>query len=151
LPALAEEGIVIKHYRELRTRERRIADDYFAEHIFPILTPQAVDPGHPFPYISNLSLNMGVMVGPGDGKSPDSDVRGVGSRFARIKLPPSVPRLIPVDERGVKFTLLGSVVAANLESLFPKMKVGKPHLFRITRDADFEIREDEAGDLMRTM
>src|SRR5262249_15167693 len=74
-----------------------------------------------------------------------------GARFARIKIPPSVPSLVPVDEKGVKFAFLGSVISANLEALFPKMRIGKPHLFRITRDADFEIKEDEASDLMRTM
>lgn len=152
LPALAANGIVIKSYHELNRREKRAANEYFMASIFPILTPQAVDPGHPFPYISNLSLNLGVMVGPpSTSKSAEPAVRIAGARFARIKLPASVPRLVPVDEKGMRFTLLGSVIAANLEALFPGMRIAKPHLFRITRDADFEIKEDEAGDLLRTM
>jgi polyphosphate kinase len=152
LPALATEGIVIKSYRDLTSREKKVADEHFREDVFPILTPQAVDPGHPFPYISNLSLNIGVMVSPpAEKKGAEPSVVMAGARFARVKLPPSVPRLIPVDEKGCRFTLLGSVVASNLEELFPGMRVGKPHLFRITRDADFEIMEDEAGDLLRTM
>lgn len=152
LPALSASGIVIKSYRELSKREKKVANDYFLESVFPILTPQAVDPGHPFPYVSNLSLNLGVMVGPPDLKKGVEPLVGMpGARFARIKLPPSVPRLVPVDERGVRFTNLGSLIAANAEALFPKMRLGKCHPFRVTRDADFEIKEDEAGDLMRTM
>ncbi len=152
LPALAAHGIAIRPYRELNKREKKTANDYFRENVFPILTPQAVDPGHPFPYMSNLSLNIGVMVAPPEGKKGgEPAVSLTGARFARIKLPPSVPRLIPVDEKGGRFTLLGSVVAANREALFPGMRTGKCHLFRVTRDADFEIKEDEAGDLLRTM
>jgi polyphosphate kinase len=152
LPALAAKGIVIRSYRELGKREKKTANDYFRENVFPILTPQAVDPGHPFPYISNLSLNIGVMVAsPELKKGGEPSVSMTGARFARIKLPPSVPRLIPVDEKGSRFTLLGSVIAANRDALFPRMRTGKCHLFRITRDADFEIKEDEAGDLLRTM
>jgi polyphosphate kinase len=152
LPALAANSIIIKSYGELNRREKRTADEYFLECVFPILTPQAVDPGHPFPYMSNLSLNLGVMIGSAENKkSIEPALRVAGSRFARIKIPPSVPRLVPVDEKGVKFAFLESVIAANLDALFPKMRIGKSHLFRITRDADFEIREDEAGDLMRTM
>jgi polyphosphate kinase len=74
-----------------------------------------------------------------------------GARFARIKLPPMVPRLIPVDDKGNTFTFLGSLVSANIETLFPKMRTTKCHLIRVTRDADFDIKEDEAGDLLRTM
>lgn len=151
LPALVANGIVIKPYRELNKREQKIADSYFRENIFPILTPQAVDPGHPFPYISNLSVNIGVMVSPPEVKKGADPAALAGARFARIKLPPSVSRLIPVDDKGCRFTYLGSVIAANCEALFPGMRAGKCHLFRVTRDADFEIREDEAGDLLRTM
>lgn len=151
LPALADEGIVIKPFRELNKREKRVANDYFLERVFPILTPQAVDPGHPFPYISNLSLNLGVMVGPQMKKVSELSIGGSGARFARIKIPPSVPRLIPVDEKETKFTFLGRLIAANVDALFPNMRVSKCHSFRVTRDADIEIKEDEAGDLMRTM
>lgn len=152
LPALAANGIIIRSYRELSKREKKIADDYFRDNVFPILTPQAVDPGHPFPYVSNLSLNIGVMVAPAEAKKSGAPLGSLtGARFARIKLPPSVPRLIPLDENGKRFTLLGSVIAANRETLFPRMRTSKCHLFRVTRDADFEIKEDEASDLLRAM
>ncbi len=152
LPKLGEEGIVIRPFGELTKRERKFANDYFLENVFPILTPQAVDPGHPFPYISNLSLNLGVMVSPAPSKKiKDASTTVKEARFARIKLPPIVPRLVPIDEKRNRFTFLGSLIASNMEALFPNMRTGKCHLFRVTRDADFEIKEDEAGDLLRTM
>jgi polyphosphate kinase len=151
LPLLAKNGIVIRSYRDLNKRQKKTANQYFLENVFPILTPQAVDPGHPFPYISNLSLNVAVMVAPQHRKK-SGDGSGVmkEARFARIKLPPIVPRLIPVDDKGT-FTFLGSLVSANIEALFPNMRTGKCYLFRVTRDADHDIKEDEASDLLRTM
>ena len=151
IPSLAASDIVIRRYGDLSKREKKTANTYFLHNVFPILTPQAVDPGHPFPYVSNLSLNLGVMVAPSQSKR--SEVTGAipGVRFARIKLPPMLPRLIPIDEKETAFTFLGSLVAANIEMLFPKMRTGKCHLFRVTRDADFEIKEDEASDLLRAM
>jgi polyphosphate kinase len=151
IPALAANDIVIMRYADLSKRARKTADNYFLQNVFPILTPQAVDPGHPFPYVSNLSLNLGVMVSPQPSKRTDSTNASKEARFARIKLPPMVPRLIPIDDKGNTFTFLGSLIAANIETLFPKMRTGKCHLFRVTRDADFEIKEDEASDLLRTM
>ena len=152
LPKLAEEGIVIRPFRDLTRRELKFANDYFLENVFPILTPQAVDPGHPFPYVSNLSLNLGVMVSPlPSKKSKDGSSTLKEARFARIKLPPIVPRLIPIDDKRTRFTFLGSLISANMDALFPNMRTGKSYLFRVTRDADFEIKEDEAGDLLRTM
>ena len=152
LPGLAKEGIVIRPLNELTKRERKIADAYFMENVFPILTPQSVDPGHPFPYVSNLSMNLGVMVAPPETKrEKDAPLSLKDARFARIKLPPIVPRLIPIDDKRTRFTFLGSLVAANIHTLFPNMRTGKCHLFRVTRDADFEIKEDEASDLLRTM
>ena len=152
LPKLAEEGIVIRPFRDLTKRELKLANDDFFENVFPILTPQAVDPGHPFPYISNLSLNLGVMVSPlPSKKSKDGSAAMKEARFARIKLPPIVPRLVPIDDKRTRFTFLGSLIAANMDALFPNMRTGKSYLFRVTRDADFEIKEDEAGDLLRTM
>ena len=148
-PELAEHHIVIRRYRDLSKREKKVADEYFLENVFPILTPQAVDPGHPFPYVSNLSLNLGVMVEPEQTKKKGNGTMAQ-ARFARIKLPPIVPKLIPVDDKGT-FTFLGSLIAANIQTLFPGMKTGRCHLFRVTRDADFEIKEDEASDLLRTM
>ena len=147
MPQLAEAGIVVSPYTELSRAEKKSADHYFHEKVFPVLTPQAVDPSHPFPYISNLSLNLAVMVEP----TQCSEIGLTGVRFARIKLPPMVPRLVPVDASGTKFTLLGSLIAANANTLFPDMNYGRFHLFRVTRDADIEIREDEAGDLLRFM
>jgi polyphosphate kinase len=151
VPGLAASDIIIRRYGDLSKRERKTADTYFLNNVFPILTPQAVDPSHPFPYVSNLSLNLGVMVAPPQSRRSDPTGRLTGARFARIKLPPMVPRLIPIDEKGNAFTFLGSLVAANIEMLFPKMRTGKCHLFRVTRDADFEVKEDEASDLLRTM
>lgn len=153
LPRLEAHGIVLCSYGELSRSEKQEADKYFRERVFPLLTPQAVDPGHPFPYVSNLSLNLGVMVEP-TGEIDDglaSSVGESGVRFARIKLPPFVPRLVPVNAANTKFTYLGSLIAANTAALFPEMRTGKCHLFRVTRDADIQIREDEAGDLLRTM
>ena len=117
-----------------------------------MLTPQAVDPGHPFPYVSNLSVNLAVMVAPKlHKKQVDSAGLVKGAKFARIKLPPIVPKLIPVDEKGTNFTFLGSLISANISALFPNMRTGKCYLFRVTRDADHDIKEDEASDLLRTM
>ncbi len=151
IPALTASDIVITRYADLSKRARKNVDNYFLHNVFPILTPQAVDPGHPFPYLSNLSLNRGVMVAPLPTKRSDPANPLKEARFARIKLPPMVPRLIPIDDKGNTFTFLGSLVAANIQTLFPNMRTGKCHLFRVTRDADFEIKEDEASDLLRTM
>src|SRR5262249_39695 len=152
LPKLAEEEIVIRPFGELTKRERKFANDYFLENVFPILTPQAVDPGHPFPYISNLSLNLGVMVSPAPSKKTTAPSATMQERrFARIQLAPIVPRLIAIDDKRTRFTFLGSLIASNMDALFPNMRTGKCYLFRVTRDADFEIKEDEAGDLLRTM
>ena len=152
LPRLAEHGVVVGSYRDLSREEKAAADRYFDERVFPVLTPQAVDPAHPFPYLSNLSLNIGVTVEPRrEGEGDIASAVKTGRRFARVKIPPVVPHLIPVDETGRKFVFIGSLIAANVGALFPEMRTGKCHLFRVTRDADFEIREDEAGDLLRTM
>ncbi len=152
LPGLASEGIIITPYRALSDRERRALNAYFMENVFPVLTPQAVDPGHPFPYISNLSLNLGLMIEP----TPDADGPHIAMgtqepRFARVKVPPIVPRLVPVGDSGTEFTFLEDVIAANINILFPGMRVGESHAFRVTRDADIEIREDEANDLLQVM
>ena len=152
LPALAKADIKIEPYTKLLSKERKRLDKYFRDNLFPILTPQAVDSSHPFPYISNLSLNLGLWI------EPDRSVKNPAlkhlfrqKRFTRIKLPPSVPRLIPVHGRPGSFALLEEVVAANVKELFPNMKASEAFLFRVTRDADIELREDEAGDLLRTL
>jgi len=151
LPKLAEQGVVITPFRALSDRERRSLSSYFLENVFPVLTPQAVDPSHPFPYISNLSLNLGVMLEPEEVIQSARGPNITGPRFARVKVPPLVPRLVQVGESGNEFTLLEELIAANINVLFPGMKVGELHAFRVTRDADIEIREDEANDLLRTM
>lgn len=150
LSELSSQNIVISPYRALSDRERRMLNAYFMENVFPVLTPQAVDPSHPFPYISNLSLNLGVMIEPnGDSNSSASTS---APRFARVKVPPLVPRLVPVgDESSVEFILLEELIAAHVEVLFPGMRASELHAFRVTRDADIEIREDEANDLLQAI
>lgn len=143
LPELANNRIVVAPYESLSRAERDRADEYFAQQVFPVLTPLAVDPVHPFPYISGLSLNFGIMV-----KAADSDDEK-GS-FVRLKVPPVLPGLIQVGDEA-KFTLLSDLIAANLGSLFPGMTVLNAHTFRVTRDADIDIREDEAEDLLRAL
>lgn len=152
LPRLHETGIIICSYESLAKDEKKRIDTYFLKNIFPVLTPQAVDSSHPFPYVSNLSLNLGLFV------EPTRHAKHEGlkhlfkqSRFARIKLPPNIPRLIPIDDSKTRYALLGQIISANVRHLFPNMKPEKSFLFRVTRDADMELREDEAGDLLRTM
>ena len=110
----------------------------FEERIFPVLTPLAVDPAHPFPYISDLSLNLAVVV-----RDPDTGVR----RFARVKVPPLLPRLLKLPA-GRRFVPIEQVIAANLDRLFPGMAMVEQHPFRVTRDADVEVEVDEADDLL---
>ncbi|HSE98362.1 MAG TPA: polyphosphate kinase 1 [Blastocatellia bacterium] len=152
LPELSAEGIVLTPYRALSDKERRALTSYFMDNVFPVLTPQAVDPSHPFPYISNLSMNLGVMIEPSQNTSEIAPATNMlQPRFARVKVPPIVPRLVPVGDSGLVFTFLEELIAANINILFPGMNVGEPHVFRVTRDADIEIREDEANDLLRMM
>jgi len=150
-PELQKAGITVEAYKFLNAKEKKKLDKYFRDNIFPILTPQSVDSSHPFPYISNLSLNLGLFIEP-NRTVTQKNLKHLfrQRRFARIKLPPTVPRLIPIVE-GKRFALLEEVVAANAHHLFPNMKVSEGFIFRVTRDADIEIREDEAGDLMRTL
>jgi polyphosphate kinase len=152
IPELAAAGITIEPYKSLTVKDRRKLDKYFRDNLFPILTPQSVDSSHPFPYISNLSLNLGLFIEP-NRQYTQKSLRHLfrQRRFARIKLPPTVPRLIPINEKKGRFTLLEEVISANANHLFPNMKTGDGFLFRVTRDADIELREDEAGDLMRTL
>lgn len=145
LPGLEDYGVHIVPYGKLNKEQRAELKDFFYERVFPVLTPLSVDPGHPFPSISNISLNLGTLVIP---EKPEDDEE---PRFARVKLPPNVPRLIPVTGEGHCFALLEEVVAAHIESLFPGMHMLECQPFRITRDADFEIAEDEAGDLLKTV
>ena len=136
-PTLKKQGLSIRRYVDLSPDERRSADDFFDKQVFAILTPLAVDPGHPFPFISNLSKSMGVMI-----QSP------VGERsFVRIKLPENLPRWVPLPTGG-NFVPLEGVIAGNLGKLFNGMKLLEHHLFRVTRNADIEMDEEDADDLL---
>jgi polyphosphate kinase len=147
LPGLAKQGIEILEYDSLPGREKKILNSYFMKNIFRVLTPLAVDPAHPFPHIANLSLNIGLTVEVDS--NPDEPVTlGSMPRFVRIKVPPVVPRLVPVGDSGQKFVLLEELIDANLHSVFPSMRLSKSFLFRVTRDADVEIRDDKAADLL---
>ncbi len=145
LPALEREGIAIAAYHSLTGDERARLDNYFARDVFPVLTPLAVDPAHPFPYISGLSLNLGLMVRPQDKPFTENSE----ARFVRLKVPPVLPGLVPVGE--TRFVFLSEVIEANLGVLFPGMRADQAHAFRVTRDADIEIRDDEADDLLRAL
>ncbi|HWX41527.1 MAG TPA: polyphosphate kinase 1 [Blastocatellia bacterium] len=146
VPGLAERSVIVTPFRALSDRERRSLNGYFQEQVFPVLTPLAVDPAHPFPIISSQSLNLGVMVGPTAGSGDAGP-----ARFARIKVPPIVPRLVPVADSSTEFTLLEDLIAANIDALFPGMDVGESHVFRVTRGADLDIKDDEADDLLRML
>jgi polyphosphate kinase len=151
LPDLAAAGIHVVSFDQLSVEEEESLRSYFLEKVFPILTPLAVDQSHPFPYISPLSLNLGLIVGAPEGESPADPKHKHEPRFVRIKVPSLVPRLVPVGKLGMKFVLLEDLIEANRDSLFPGMVIGNCHRFRVTRDADIEIREDEAEDLLRIL
>ncbi|HJT67606.1 MAG TPA: polyphosphate kinase 1 [Pyrinomonadaceae bacterium] len=148
LPELAANGVVIAPYKSLAKEEQQCLSQYFLKNIFLVLTPQAVDPARPFPYISNLSLNIGLTVESNPEDTLAGSPLGREARFVRIKVPPVVPRLIPVSPGALKFALVEEVIEANIHSLFPSMNLSKGHLFRVTRDADVEIRDDKAADLL---
>lgn len=148
LPELAANGVVIAPYKTLSKDEKRSLAQYFMKNIFLVLTPQAVDPARPFPYISNLSLNIGLTVEGNPGDTLAGAPIGTEARFVRIKVPPVVPRLIPVNPGELKFALVEEVIEANIHALFPSMHLSKGYLFRVTRDADVEIRDDKAADLL---
>jgi polyphosphate kinase len=133
---LGEKDIRMVAYEDRPERQIELRRQ-FVDQIFPVLTPLAVDPAHPFPYISDLSLSLAVTV-----RDPEDGVH----RFARIKVPPVLPRLWEVGVR--TYVLLEDIIAANLDTLFPGMEIVEHHLFRVTRNADFSIEEDEADDLL---
>ena len=151
LPELEAEGIEVVTHAALSGDEQDGLSSYFMEKVFPVLTPLAVDQSHPFPYISPLSLNLGLMVQAPEGESPADPKHKHVPRFVRIKVPLVVPRLVPVGKFEAKFVLLEDLIEANIDSLFPGMITGQCHRFRVTRDADIEIREDEAEDLLRVI
>jgi polyphosphate kinase len=138
IPAMAEAGIRIANVSELGGQDRDFLRDYFQREVFPVLTPLAVDASHPFPYISNLSLSLAVTIrDPGTRRD----------RFARVKVPGILPRFVALGD-GATFVPLEQVVASHLDKLFPGMEVVEAHPFRVTRDADIELAEDEADDLL---
>jgi polyphosphate kinase len=137
-PALADTGIRFSNWDELDDDDRDYLVDFFEQQIFPVLTPLAVDPGHPFPYISNLSLNLAVMV-----RDPDSLER----RFARVKVPNLLPRFVVMPD-GERYVPLEQVIAEHLNRLFAGMVIEHHHPFRVTRNADLTLEEDEADDLL---
>jgi len=139
-PALREQGIELLRYKDLTDRERKNMATLFADRVFPVLTPLAVDPAHPFPYISGLSLNLAVIV-----RNPQTEQE----HFARVKVPPSFPRWLAVDEQ--RFVLLEDVIAAHLDMLFPGMEVIANHAFRVTRNEDLEVEEDDAENLLKAL
>jgi polyphosphate kinase len=143
LPGMEALGIRFVGPDDLAEEEQQALERFYAERVFPVLTPLAVDPGHPFPYISNISLNLGILLKP-YGSNDDEP------RFARVKIPGNVPRLIRVGET-YKFRLLEDLLAVHIASLFPKCTILECQPFRITRDADIEIEEDEAEDLLKSV
>jgi len=143
LPALERSGIAIRRYRDLTAKQCAQLTKFFDERVFPVLTPLAVDQGHPFPYISNLSLSLGV-------EMFDDGPDGLQDHFARVKVPQSLSRLVPLEAPAgeQQFVLLEDVIAHNLDALFPGMEVRASYCFRVTRDADLDLQEDEADDLL---
>ena len=148
LPGLDSAGLSVVSYDALSRHEKERLEHYFMEKVFPVLTPLAVDPSHPFPYISPLSLNLGLMVDPPKNMRLISSRKLIDRRFVRIKVPSILPRLVPVGASNTRFVLLEEIIEANIRALFPGMEPGRCHRFRVTRDADIEIREEEAQDLL---
>ncbi len=147
LPALETHGIRIVRVAELDEETQLALERTFDDRLFPVLTPLAVDSGHPFPYISNLSLSLAVEL-----EEPSAE--GVELHFARVKIPPTLPRFLPVESAppGERwFVLLEDLIAHHLDALFPGMTVREAYLFRVTRDADLDLQEDEADDLLRAI
>jgi polyphosphate kinase len=152
LPALRENGIDLLAYDTLTKQEKAAFRNYFERDIHPILTPQAVDPSHPFPYISGGTLNLGLYITPKLNKRVERALQLRSNKlFVRMKLPSFLPRLVPVQGRKDSFVLLEELVAANMDLLIPDVETDSCHTFRITRDADVELRESEAADLLELM
>jgi polyphosphate kinase len=144
VPRLEANGIRIVHWSDLADADAMRLREYFRDQVFPVLTPLAVDPAHPFPYISGLSLNLAVSV-----RDPETGA----PRFARVKVPNNVPRFIPVGpvDREAVFLPLEDLIAAHLTALFPGLDVIDHHLFRVTRNADLEVEEDRDEDLLQAL
>ncbi|MDX9713219.1 MAG: polyphosphate kinase 1 [Ignavibacteriales bacterium] len=154
IPALKEQGISLISIDELGLAEKEKLTNYFKKEIFPVLTPLAFDPGRPFPYISNLSLNLAILI-----QKPNGE-----QHFARVKMPSILPRLLQIDSIldsskqssvdgnfSATYIWLGDIIKNNLNLLFPGMEIVEAHRFRITRNTDIELQEDEADDLLSVM
>ena len=145
-PGLAEAGIRVVEWEQLDTADRVHLTDYYERHIYPILMPLAVDPAHPFPYISGRALNLSIRV-----RNPRTDK----VEFARLKVPQMIPRYVRVDQResidDVRFIALEELIANQLDGLFPGMEVLDDHVFRVTRNEDMEIEEDETENLIQAL
>ncbi|MCV7228624.1 RNA degradosome polyphosphate kinase [Mycolicibacterium komossense] len=156
-PALADEGILVVNWADLNDGERSRLSTYFHEQVFPVLTPLAVDPAHPFPFVSGLSLNLAITV-----RQPEDGTQ----HFARIKVPDNVDRFVQLDGRPkgdgansggidthdvVRFLPMEELIAAFLSVLFPGLEIVEHHAFRITRNADFEVEEDRDEDLLKAL
>ncbi|MDO5720548.1 MAG: RNA degradosome polyphosphate kinase [Actinomycetaceae bacterium] len=159
VPALHREGIHLRNWEDLNDAQQNALTEYFQQRVFPVLTPLAVDPSHPFPYISGLPLNLAVVV-----YNPATEKQ----HFARVKVPQSLPRLINVDtllpdyagvavedivatKAGATFIPLEQVIAAHLDQLFLGMEIVEAHSFRVTRNEDLEVEEDDAENLLTAM
>ncbi|WP_074292081.1 RNA degradosome polyphosphate kinase [Mycobacteroides abscessus] len=151
-PELAENGIFVVTWADLSENERSYLSSYFNDQVFPVLTPLAVDPAHPFPYISGLSLNLAITV-----QVPETG----GQHFARIKVPDNVDRFVrlrspdgiesPQAAHTARFLPMEELIAAHLSALFPGLEIVEHHAFRITRNADFEVEEDRDEDLLQAL
>lgn len=146
LPALQEHGIRVFGFDELDDHARAALRRYFDERVFPVLTPLAIDAGHPFPYISNLSISLAFEL---QEHTPDGPLEYV----ARVKVPPSLPRYVPLDAPAGQrhFVLLEDLIAEHAQALFPGMNIVDAYRFRVTRDADLDLQEDEADDLLQAI
>ncbi len=146
--ALAEAGVRVMHYRDASKKQKAFLDSYFRQTVFPVLTPLAFDPGRPFPHISNLSLNLAVVV-----RTPS------GEHFARVKIPDTLPQLVAIPPataasgqiKESHFFWLEDVIEANLEDLFPGLEIVDSHPFHVTRDAEYAVQEIESDDLLETI
>ncbi len=144
-PALSDAGIALVHWDALSLTEQERLHGFFRDRVFPVLTPLAVDPAHPFPYISGLSLNLAVIL-----RNPVTDKE----HFARVKVPPLLPRFIRVDAdppHHARFVPIEDVIAVHLDQLFPGMEVVQHHTFRVTRNEDLEVEEDDAENLLQAL
>ena len=140
VPALSATGIELVRWDELDREEQKFCKRFFRDRVFPVLTPLAVDPAHPFPYISGLSLNMAVLV-----RNPKTDKE----HFARVKVPPTFSRFVAVGNQ--RFVPLEDVIGEHLKRLFPGMEVLQVHTFRVTRNEDLEVEEDDAENLLMAL